>query len=71
MELILDGQVWQKERETIPPNKLVNVQVAYGEMQIGRLVRAAGGEWDRSKRVWLLPYREVVALGLENRIVKE
>jgi hypothetical protein len=71
VELILDRQIWEKENNKIPPNKLVSIQVVYGEAQIGRLVRAAGGQCDRNKKVWQLPYREVVALGFESRIVKE
>ena len=47
------------------------IRVAFGEVQIGRLVRAAGGRWYREKKLWQLPYREVMALGLENRIVTE
>ena len=45
------------------------VKVKYGEIDLGRKVRAAGGKWDKSKRLWELPIEAVQALGLENRIV--
>ena len=53
----------------MPKNKLVMVQVKYGEIDLGRKVRSVGVKWDRSKRLWELPFEAVQALGLENRIV--
>jgi len=37
-------------------------------VQLGRLVKAAGGYWNKEGGYWELPYREAVSLGLENRI---
>ena len=31
----------------------------------------AGGCWNRKEKLWQLPYGEVLALGLENRIVNK
>ncbi len=53
----------------IPPNKIMRVRVDYGEVHLGRTVKAAGGRWNSKKKVWELPYREIVSLGLEDRIV--
>ncbi len=50
-------------------NKIVQLSVKYGEIQIGRLIRAAGGRWNRKEKVWELPYGEVLALGLQDRMV--
>jgi len=50
----------------IPKNKIVSIQVEYGEIQIGRLIKSAGGRWNREKKVWELPYGEAIALGLDN-----
>jgi len=32
-------------------------------------VKAAGGQWNRASKLWELPYKEAVALGLKDRIV--
>jgi len=40
--------------------------VEYGEIQIGRLIKSAGGRWNREKKVWELPYGKAIALGLDN-----
>ena len=37
----------------------------------GQLIKAAGGRWNRKEKLWQLPYGEVLALGLEDRIVNK
>ena len=54
----------------IPMNKMMSIQVKYGEIAVGKLVKAASGQWDRERKVWNLPYKEILELGLENRIIK-
>jgi hypothetical protein len=71
VELVVEQQPWRKNIDKVPPNKTVFIQVAYGEVQIGRLVRNAGGTWNRGRRLWKLPYGEARALGLEERIVSK
>ena len=29
--------------------------VAYGEVHVGKLIRAAGGRWNRKEKLWQLP----------------
>ena len=70
VELLAEKQEWRIEKRKIPHNKTVRLKVAYGEKNIGRLVRAAGGTWNREERVWELPYGEVLALDLVDRIVE-
>jgi len=69
VELIEDRRTWRRDDSRIPANKIVAIRIAYGEVHLGRLVKAAGGKWNRQKRVWELPYREVQAPGLEERMV--
>jgi len=38
----------------------------YGEAQPGRLVKVAGGSWNKKVGYRELPYREAVSLGLDN-----
>jgi hypothetical protein len=38
------------------------------ESGVQRKVKAAGGKWDKQRRVWLLPLSHVRDLGLDDRI---
>jgi len=71
IEIIVEQKPWRKNRARIPANKTVYLRVSYGEVEVGRLVRSAGGKWNREKRLWEIPYGEVKALGLEARVVEE
>ena len=71
IELIIAEEPWQPSSRKIPANKIIHVRVKYGEVELGRQVRAAGGTWNRTKRVWELPYGEVLKLGLTERIIHE
>lgn len=55
----------------IPMNKIIQLKVKYGEVHIGKIIRSVGDRWNREQTVWELPYRDVIALGLEDRIVKQ
>lgn len=69
VELLVEDKPWKKDQERIPDNKKVGIRVRYGEKNLGITVRYAGGIWDKNKKLWILPYRQVKALGLEKRIV--
>ena len=69
IELIIDERPLSENQSRIPANKIVQLKVNYGEIRIGKLVRNAGGKWNREQGVWELAYGEVIALGLEKRIV--
>ncbi len=71
VELVIEEMPWHKSPRKIPANKNVFLTVAYGEIHLGRLVRHAGGKWQKDKTLWELPYGEAAALGLEERIVSE
>jgi len=71
VELVVEDEPWEIDRNRIPGNKLIGLRVQYGEVHIGRLIKAAGGKWNPNTKLWELPYKEAVALGLENRIAKE
>ena len=71
VEIIVEKKPWHKDVRRIPKNKIVNVQVDYGEIQIGRIIRSAGGRWNREKKVWELPYGAAIALGLDKRIIND
>ncbi len=51
-------------------NKITQVRIDYEETHLQHLLRNAGGVWDREKLAWELPYREVKALDLSERIIE-
>jgi len=69
IELIADEQEWQPNTTFIPKNKIVHLQIKYGEIDLARKVKSLGGKWNKEKKVWEIAYRFVQALGLSNRIV--
>ena len=71
VELIVEDEPWDGGKRKIPGNKIVEIKVSYGEVEIRRLVRQAGGKWNKEKKIWLLPYREVISLGLTGRMKKQ
>jgi len=42
------------------------LDVKYGEVCVGQIFKSCGGRWNIVKGYWDLPYREVVAFGLDN-----
>lgn len=55
--------------ETTPPQQ-VGVKVFFRENELRERVKAAGGQWSKTEKLWRLPYRTAVSLGLEHRIAK-
>ena len=49
----------------------MGVCVGFAEVELRAQVKQAGGQWNRSRRVWELRYDHVVGLKLEARIVEE
>jgi|SRR6056297_3316940 len=71
VELIEKIEKWNPNTQNVPWNKIMHLKVEYGEAHIGRLIRSAGGRWNKEKRYWELEYREVISLGLESRIINK
>lgn len=53
-----------------PSPQQVGVKVFFRENELRERVKAAGGQWSKAEKLWRLPYRTVVSLGLEHRIAK-
>ena len=70
VELLVEEKAWEKKTGIIPQNKLMGIRIDYEEMQLRKIVKAAGGRWDKNERIWKLAYNQVIALGLEGRIDK-
>jgi hypothetical protein len=71
VELIVEEGPWEQNPAKTPPNKIIYVRVNYDETYLRRLVGAAGGRWNRIRKLWELPYRAVVELGLGDRVVDQ
>ena len=71
VELIEEEQDWRPDKRRIPVNKIVKVKIAYGEIELGKLMRRMGGRWNREEKVWEIPYLHAVNLGLQDRIVED
>jgi len=69
IELVADEQEWRPNKTFIPQNKIVHLQINYGEIDLARKVKSMGGKWNKGKKVWEIAYRYVQALGLVKRIV--
>lgn len=69
VELIVEETAWEKDNKRMPYNKKVGIRIRFGEKNLGIIVRSAGGIWDKKRKIWILPYGQVKALGIENRIV--
>ncbi len=66
VELIVEEADWAP---TFKPGQVVLVKVAWGEAELGRRVRSAGGRWNAQQKAWELVYSQVVKLGLEKRVI--
>jgi len=68
VELIIDEQDWVPG-VVFPTTERVLLRVGYGETELRETVKATGGFWDPAQKAWVLPWRTVVELGLEQRII--
>lgn len=49
----------------------VGIRIEYQEAELRRQIKAAGGMWDPSERLWFVPEEEVRRLGLVQRVTKQ
>jgi len=71
VELIEEKSEWKKDSNRIPANKIMKVRVKYGEVDLGLAVKSLGGKWNKAKKYWELPYKDILTLGLEHRIIQD
>jgi hypothetical protein len=69
IELIVASADWEPPPPA--PDTIVGVRVVWGEAALAHKIKAAGGQWNRQRRVWELRYEQVVALELVDRLVVE
>ena len=71
VELVIEENDWRPQAKSKAGDQIVSIRVAVAERDIRAQVKRAGGIWHRDRQVWDLRYDQVVALGLEGRIVPE
>ena len=71
VELIVEESDWEPPVPEWQEDTLVALQVAVQERGVRQQVKAAGGKWNPRDVVWELPYGQVMALGLTDRVVSK
>ena len=71
VEIIIDQESWHLNSARIPPNKLMDIRIEYGERELAQQVKSLGGRWNRQRKAWELQYRIVQRLKLEDRIISK
>jgi hypothetical protein len=46
------------------------VRIHYSERELQRQIKAIGGKWDASKKLWFAPEEHIKRIGLTKRIVR-
>lgn len=70
VELIVEEIDWRPIPKKPRGDDIAEIKVNWGEAEIGKGVKQAGGKWNAQKKVWELRYDQVVKLGMEKRIVR-
>ena len=70
VELVIEKSPWQPKLPQTDSEEIVSIKVNYDETHLRKQVKQNGGKWDHHKKLWQMPYRNVVQLDLINRIVK-
>ena len=60
-----------KAQERISSQQRLGIKVEYWETDLRDKVKAAGGIWRPRHKFWELRYKDVIALGLESRVVRD
>jgi|SRR5208337_4895617 hypothetical protein len=72
VELIVDKKELtpsRKQQQKIEDEALVPVRIAYGEKQLGKMARSAGGKWDPDVKLWYIQYGNIKGTELEQHII--
>lgn len=69
VELIEEVLPWSQPPPARKPHEPVLVRIDYNEFDLRQSIKAAGGVWMQEKKLWQVPSRLAVAMGLRERIV--
>jgi hypothetical protein len=71
IELIIDEITWQPRPRFLKNSTIVGISVIWGELDLARIIKKAGGKWNKGEKLWELRYDRAIELKLEDRIVRE
>lgn len=71
VELVVDEKAYETKKIKKPKNKIFYLKIDYSEKYLRKLVKEAGGHWNKEKKAWSLSYGQIINLGLEPRIIPE
>lgn len=54
-----------------PDLRVVGVKIFFRENRLREQVKAAGGRWSKTEKLWQLPYDTAISLGLKHRIARQ
>ena len=69
IELIIESKPWKPNVLDAYGKKPILLRIQYGEIDLGRRVKAAGGRWHKNIKLWELPLQTALDMDLEDRIV--
>jgi len=73
IELIVEEGAWKPAKRNDPPLRSMKdrlgIRVVGYELELREQVKQAGGIWRPRQQLWELDYGQILALGLEDRIV--
>ncbi|MDC7824812.1 hypothetical protein PQS90_06610 [Pseudomonas sp. BLCC-B13] len=69
VELIVEQKYALYKTPSPAPTPPVALRIFRHENDLQRLIRSAGGKWDRENQVWLIERSEAERLGLAERII--
>lgn len=69
VEIVVERKQLPTSKKIITDDTLVPVQIAYGEKELGKMARSAGGRWDTDVRLWYIRYGNIKQTELEKHII--
>src|SRR5512136_1013279 len=69
VELIIEKKELPVKRQTVADDALVPVRIAYGEKQLGKMARSAGGKWNPDVKLWYIRYGKIKGTELEKHMI--
>ena len=72
VELIVEKKALtpsRKQKQKIEDETLVPVRIEYGEKQLGKMARSAGGKWDPDVKLWFVQFGKIKGTELETHMI--
>lgn len=69
VELIVEEEAWSVPKPSPKNEDLVHLALASSEGALRQQVKQRGGRWNPQRRLWEIRYDQMVALGVQDRII--